>query len=288
VSVVIPALNEARNLAYVFGRLPADLHELILVDGNSTDGTVAEARRLRPDVRIVEQTGRGKGDALGAGFAACTGDVIVMLDADGSTDPREIPRFVAALCTGADVVKGSRYAQGGGSSDLTPTRRLGNKFLCSLVNVLYGTQYSDLCYGYTAFWRRCLPYIRLNVRGFEVETLINVRVARGGLVIHEVPSYERPRITGTSNLNAVRDGLRILRTILLERLRVSHRRALTSSGQPLRALTSGQPLRALTSGQPLRALTSGQSQRALTSGQSQRALTSGQSQRAPGEALGGS
>lgn len=229
VSVVIPARNEARNLAYVFGRLPDDLHELILVDGHSTDGTAAEARRLRPDVRVIEQQGRGKGDALIAGFAACTGDVIVMVDADGSTDPQEIPRFVAALCAGADFVKGSRYAQGGGSSDLTPTRRIGNTFLCGLVNALYGTHYTDLCYGYNAFWRRCLPYIHLNVPGFEVETLIAVRVARGGLVVHEVPSYERPRLVGSSNLNAIRDGIRILRTIFLERLRVSQRRALVSA-----------------------------------------------------------
>jgi glycosyltransferase involved in cell wall biosynthesis len=226
VSAVIPTLNEARNLAHVFSRLPSGLHQVIIVDGRSTDGTVAEARRLRPDVLIVEQQGAGKGDALSAGFDACTGDVIVMLDADGSTDPREIPKFVAALRGGADFVKGSRYAQGGGSSDLSPTRRLGNAFLCHLVNSLYGTQFTDLCYGYNAFWRRCLPYIRLDARGFEVETLINIRVARAGLSIQEVPSYERVRLHGISNLSAVRDGLLILRTIGLERLRVSQRRAL--------------------------------------------------------------
>jgi glycosyltransferase involved in cell wall biosynthesis len=231
VSAVIPARNEARNLAYVFGRLPADLHQLVLVDGHSSDDTVAEARRLRPDVEIIHQRGRGKGDALSAGFAACTGNVIAMLDADGSTDPREIPRFLAALCAGADFVKGSRYAQGGGSSDLTPPRRVGNALLCWLVNTLYGTSYTDLCYGYNAFWRRCLPYIRLDVPGFEVETLINVRIARAGLVVHEVPSFERPRLEGTSNLKAVRDGLQILRTIGLERLRVSHRHTLRRHGE---------------------------------------------------------
>lgn len=224
VSAVIPARNEARNLAYVFDRLPADLHQVIMVDGHSTDGTPEQARRLRQDIQIIHQAGQGKGDALRDGFAACTGDVIVMLDADGSTDPREIPRFVAALSAGADFVKGSRYAQGGGSSDLTPPRRLGNAFLCWLVNSLYGTHYTDLCYGYNAFWRRCLPYIRLDVPGFEVETLINVRVARAGLLIQEVPSYERPRLEGTSKLKAVRDGLHILRTIVHERLRISHRR----------------------------------------------------------------
>jgi glycosyltransferase involved in cell wall biosynthesis len=221
VSVIIPALNEEENLPYVFARLPQGLHELIVVDGDSTDDTVAAARRLRPDVRIVTQTGHGKGNALADGFAACTGDIVVTLDADGSTDAAEIPRFVAALLHGADFVKGSRFAQGGASSDITLMRRVGNQALNALVNSLYGTSYTDLCYGYNAFWARCLPYMRVDCNGFEVETLINVRIAKAGLVIHEVPSYERDRMHGRSNLHAVRDGIRVLRTIALERISAS-------------------------------------------------------------------
>jgi glycosyltransferase involved in cell wall biosynthesis len=228
VSVVIPTLNEAENLPHVFPRLPQGLHEVIVVDGRSTDGTVEVARRLRPDVRIVMQDGKGKGNALAAGFAAATGDIFVMLDADGSTDAAEIPRFVSALCNGADFVKGSRFAQGGASSDITFTRRLGNRWLNALVNTLYGTSYTDLCYGYNAFWARCLPYMRVDCDGFEVETLINVRIAKGGLVIHEVPSYERDRIHGSSNLRAVRDGSRVLRTIALERLSAASRQSITA------------------------------------------------------------
>jgi glycosyltransferase involved in cell wall biosynthesis len=223
VSVVIPALNEGKNLPYVFAGLPSGLHEIILVDGHSTDDTVAVARRLRPDVRIVVQPGRGKGEALASGFAACTGDIVVMLDADGSTDPAEIPRFVAALHHGADFVKGSRFAQGGASSDITRLRRVGNRALNGLVNSLYGTSYTDLCYGYNAFWARCLPYMRVDCAGFEVETLINVRIAKAGLIIHEVPSRERARLHGRSNLNAVEDGIRILFTILVERLSAASR-----------------------------------------------------------------
>jgi glycosyltransferase involved in cell wall biosynthesis len=218
VSVVIPTLNEAANLPYVFARLPAGLHEVIVVDGHSTDDTVAVARRLRPDVQIMLQTGHGKGNALAEGFAACCGDILVTLDADGSTDPAEIPRFVAALCNGADFVKGSRFAQGGGSSDITRTRRLGNRVLSTLVNGFYGTSYTDLCYGYNAFWAQCLPYLRVDCNGFEVETLINVRIAKAGLTVHEVPSYERDRISGQSNLHAIRDGFRVLSTIGAERI----------------------------------------------------------------------
>jgi glycosyltransferase involved in cell wall biosynthesis len=225
VSVVIPTLNEAQNLPHVFARLPAGLHEVIVVDGHSTDETAAVARALLPDARIVLQTGHGKGNALSTGFAACTGDIVVTLDADGSTDASEIPRFVAALCSGADFVKGSRFAQGGGSSDITRLRRIGNRALSAIVNNVYGTSYTDLCYGYNAFWTRCLPYLRVDCNGFEVETLINVRIAKAGLVVHEVPSYEQVRIYGASNLHAIRDGIRVLSTIGIERISAARPRS---------------------------------------------------------------
>ena len=226
VSVVIPTLNEARNLDHVFAALPAGLHEVILVDGHSVDGTPDVARRLRPDVRVVNQTRTGKGNALACGFAAATGDIIVMIDADGSTDPAEIPRFVEALTAGADFAKGSRFAPGAGSSDITPLRRLGNKLLGLAVNIIYGTRYSDLCYGYNAFWARHAPAFGLQAEspgqrkvwgdGFEIETVLNLRASAAGLAITEVPSFEHARIHGESNLRTLRDGQRVLRTILTE------------------------------------------------------------------------
>lgn len=225
VSVVIPARNEAKNLPFVFKGLPIGLHEVILVDGHSTDDTVAVARWLWPEIRVVMQTGRGKGDALAAGFALCSGDIVVTLDADGSTDPAEIPRFVAALCSGADFVKGSRFAQGGGSSDITLVRRWGNRALRTIVNKTYGTSYTDLCYGFNAFWKRCLPYMRVDCKGFEVEALIHVRIAKAGLVVHEVPSNEQDRISGASSLHAIRDGIRILSTIGAERISAARPRS---------------------------------------------------------------
>ena len=237
VSVVIPTLNEARNLPHVFTGLPPALYEVIIVDGNSVDDTVATARRLRPDVRIVKQSRCGKGNALACGFAAATGDIIAMVDADGSADPAEIPQFVKALLDGADFAKGTRFAAGGGSSDITRLRRLGNRFLSGLVNILCRTKYSDLCYGYNVFWRCHVPIFGLDAEspgpvdgtrfwgdGFEIETLINIRIARAGLAVTEVGSYEHPRIHGVSNLNAFSDGWRVLRTILVERFYYSRRR----------------------------------------------------------------
>ena len=216
VSVVVPAMNEERNIGAVLKRLPPDLHEVILVDGNSHDGTVQAARAAAPGIRVLTQSGRGKGDALRTGFAAVTGNLVVMLDADGSADPAEIPRFVAALEDGADFAKGSRFLEGGGSDDLTAIRRLGNAVLSGTANILHGTHFTDLCYGYNAFWARCLPFISLDAPGFEVETLINVRVASVGMRISEVPSYESQRLHGQSNLKTFRDGWRVLLTIVRE------------------------------------------------------------------------
>jgi len=235
--VVVPALNEARNLPHVFSRLPADVYEVILVDGRSVDDTIAVARRLRPDVRVVQQTRRGKGNALACGFEAATGDVIAMVDADGSADPGEIPVFVDALLSGADFAKGTRFAAGGGSSDITRLRRLGNRALGTVVNLCNGTHYSDLCYGFNVFWQKYVPVLELDVTspppakgdgrlwgdGFEIETLIHMRIAEEGLRVAEVPSFEHPRIHGVSNLDAFSDGLRVLATILIERRRARRR-----------------------------------------------------------------
>jgi glycosyltransferase involved in cell wall biosynthesis len=230
VGVVVPCLNEERNLPHVLSRLPEGLHEVILVDGGSVDRSVAVAREVLPSVTVLTQTRRGKGNALACGFAACTSDIVVMIDADGSTDPAEIPTFVQPLLDGADFAKGSRFLPGGGSHDITRLRRQGNYVLCAIVNRLFRTRFSDLCYGYNAFWRWTLPYIDLPKTdaapgsagemlwgdGFEVETLINVRAAAARLTIAEVPSVEAARLHGVSNLNAFRDGRRVLSTILRE------------------------------------------------------------------------
>ncbi len=217
VSVVIPALNEAENLPLVLPLIPDSVYEVILVDGRSTDGTVEVARSIRPDIRFVQQQGRGKGSALRTGFAAARGDIVVMLDADGSTDPREIPAFVAALVAGADFVKGSRFLPGGGTSDMPFYRKLGNLSFVLIVRVLFGGRFTDLCYGYNAFWRRVLPVLRLDGEGFEIETMMNVRALKAGLAVAEVPSFESERVYGTSRLRTIPDGLRVLRTIFRER-----------------------------------------------------------------------
>jgi glycosyltransferase involved in cell wall biosynthesis len=233
VSVVVPTLNEEKNIGWVLSRLPADLHEVILVDGRSVDGTVATARQIRRDVRVLNQPARGKGAALAMGLANVTGDIAVMIDADGSMDPAEIPGLVGALLSGADVVKGSRATAGGGSHDLSLLRKIGNWGLTFVANRLYTMNWRELCYGYAAFWADVLPLLDVHGlsdgppaatnksieygHGFEIEAVLFCRSARAQLRVAEVFSFEHERRHGESNLATWRDGWRVLTAIVKER-----------------------------------------------------------------------
>jgi glycosyltransferase involved in cell wall biosynthesis len=233
VSVVIPTLNEERNVGWVLERLPDIVAEVVLGDGRSTDDTIAVARSIRPDIRVVLETKPGKGAALRAGFAAATGEYVVMIDADGSMDPAEIVRFVDALQSGCDFVKGSRFAPGGGTADMSTIRRLGNGALRTAVNVLYRTNFTDLCYGFIGFRRERLSALRLDSQGFEIETEMIARAVVASLRIGEVASFEAQRRHGESHLNAWRDGRRALGTLLHERFVLPDSRVPATTDQPL-------------------------------------------------------
>ena len=213
ITAVIPAKNEEKNLPFVLPKIPPMVDELILVDGLSRDRTNELAKELRPDIRIIKQTGKGKGNALRCGFQNAAGDFIVMIDADGSMDPEEIPGFIEPLLHGYDVVKGSRFLPGGGTSDMENHRRFGNKMFLFLVNLLFKSKYSDLCYGYMAFKKEALQKIDLQSDGFEIETEFNVKVLKAGLKVTEVPSFEKKRLNGSGSLRCWQDGRRIIGTI---------------------------------------------------------------------------
>jgi glycosyltransferase involved in cell wall biosynthesis len=216
-SLIIPARNEARNITWVLEQVPDCVDEVLLVDGSSRDATLLMARLCMPKVRVVAQRGPGKGSALRTGFEEAVGERIVMMDADGSMSPQEIPRYLHFLDNGYDFVKGSRFVAGGGSQDITPLRRLGNLALVASVKALYRTTLTDLCYGFCAFRRCFLDHLDLQAEGFEIETEMVLRALQSGLRIAEVPSLELPRRSGKSNLHTFRDGARVLRTVLAER-----------------------------------------------------------------------
>lgn len=219
ISVVIPTINECLNIKEVLPKLPEFIDEVIIVDGCSTDGTIEEIKRYRHDAKIFIETKRGKGAALRRGFKEASGDLVIMMDADGSHDPKELPLLVDPVLNGYDVTKASRLLPGGGSDDFTPFRRFGNKMFVTMVNMLYGSNYTDLCYGYRAFKKDALEKLQIRTNGFEVETEQSILMLKAGLRIKEVPSFEIKRRYGYSRLHSFRDGWKILKIIISEYMR---------------------------------------------------------------------
>ncbi|MEU8233876.1 glycosyltransferase family 2 protein [Actinoplanes sp. NPDC048967] len=232
-TVVIPALNEEHNLPLILENLPP-VDEVVVVDGRSRDDTVAVAREVRPDVVVVRQTRSGKGNALVCGFAASTGDIVVTLNADGSADPQEIPRFVDALLSGAEAAHGSRLRPGGDHRDAGAAERFGHAVLCRVVNLFFGTRFTDLSCAYNAYWRELLPSLELPPpdargpkrgrpawgEGPEIDTLTTLRMATQGLRVVEVATVGYPRIHGDDRPRRVLPAaLRALRTAWSEYVR---------------------------------------------------------------------
>ena len=234
VTVVVPAKDEAANIRAVLPYL-GRFYEVIVVVSEDDEESARAAKTALPSAKIVHQTRKGKGNALVCGFRYVTGDIIVTFDVDGSADPHEIPRFVEALTNGADLAKGSRFCPGGGSQDITRFRAVGNFGLNVLATGLTGTRFTDLCYGFNAFWADQLPVLDLPSAdadapqvgdGFEIESMIIGRFALSKAIVVEVPSYEHDRYHGETNLNAIRDGFRVLWTLLRDRVHARRFRAL--------------------------------------------------------------
>jgi len=217
ITVIICTLNEEQNLPYVLPKIPEWVDEILLVDGHSTDRTVEVAGELKPDIKVLYQPGAGKGDALKYGIEQANGDIIVTLDADGTTDPEEMPKFIEPLLNGCDFTKGSRFLNSQPSMPLH--RRFGNWVLVTAANLLYGARYTDICSGYNAFWKRAIEKISLSSDGFQMEQEMNVKIKKAGLRVIEVPCQDRGRLGGTSKTQDLRQGLIDLIIIIRERFR---------------------------------------------------------------------
>jgi len=214
ITLLIPTLNEEENLPRVMPKIPPLVSEVLIVDGHSKDNTVKVAGELCPAARVVYQKNKGKGDALKCGIQEARGDIVVILDADDSMNPEEIPALISALMNGFDYVKGSRFLDGAGTLDMPKYRRLADKAFVFLETLLYGTKYTDATYGYKAFWVRSFKNINLRRDGFELDAEIDIKAKKAGLKVAEVPCHEEKRFGGEAKLHSFRDGWRILRTII--------------------------------------------------------------------------
>jgi glycosyltransferase involved in cell wall biosynthesis len=210
VSVIICALNEEESLPYVLPKIPEWVDEILLVDGHSTDDTVEIAKKLCPRIRVLYQTGEGKGDALKYGVNETKGEIIVTLDADGETPPEEIELFIKPLLEDNDFAKGSRLF-GKRPFKMPRYRWFGNKVLAFTCNLLYGTHFSDICSGYNSFWKK--EFLKLNLSygkreiGCSMEQQMIVRAKKAGKKIKEVPINIAGRIAGKSVISSVKQSV---------------------------------------------------------------------------------
>ncbi len=215
VSIIIPTLNEASNIRWLIPAIRKEMrdyaYEIIVVDKDSKDGTARLARSLGC---VVISGNLKKGEALLRGFAESRGEVLIAMDADQSHRPKELRLLITGIETGYDMCAGSRFITGGGSEDITPLRRFGNKMFVALGNLLYGSHYTDIAYGYNAFTRRTIKRLKLSESGFGIETDMHTKAAKYHLRVIEIPSYEKKRKSGSSNLRSFGDGLLILRIML--------------------------------------------------------------------------
>lgn len=221
-SIIIPTLNEEQNIGEVLAeieKLYQYYEELIVVDGGSKDATVTVCQNYNS--HLVNQEGKGKGNAIKTGVQRSTSEYILIIDGDGSHNPEEIRQFVQAISQGADVVKGSRFLEDAITYDMNLFRRLGNQFFVWLANTLFGTRFTDLCYGYLACRTALFHEMRICETGFAIDTEIFLKSQKKGARIVEIPSIEFERKSGKSNLRVIPDGLRILYVILHEALRRS-------------------------------------------------------------------
>ena len=217
VSIVIPTWNEESNIGKVIREVKRLLerygypYEVIIVDRYSADRTVRVARSL--GARVLYDTA-GKGAALIKGFKAARHKVVISMDADLSNRPNELLLLIAGIEAGYEICAGSRFLTGGGSDDMPWHRKAGNKFFVTLVNLMYRSRYTDMCYGYRSFTSGALRRLGLVEKGFGIETEINIKAAKKQMRVLEVPSFEKPRAKGAGKLHTWRDGYAILRVII--------------------------------------------------------------------------
>lgn len=219
-SVIIPAKDEEQTLPQLLEDLKQVIPtlegydvELICVDDHCRDRTAAIARAY--GARVVENKRKpGKGNALRAGFEAATGELLLMMDADYSHRPEDMPAFLSAMRDGVGLVIGSRVF--GGSEEYTHVRALGNVFLSGALGLSVGRYLSDALNGYKLFRKDVFTSFEYTSRMFEIEIELIANTLRKGYRVVEVISHERARAGGMMKSRVVRHGTRFLMRIIWE------------------------------------------------------------------------
>ncbi len=222
VSVIIPTLNEEESLEYVFNKIPKDdIDEVILVDGGSTDRTMEIAQKL--GLKAIRQEGSGLGSAVKQGLELTSGDIKIILDADGSHNPEDIIRLIEKVQEGYDVVVASRYCntlslssifKKGTSYDDTVLTTIGNKFFTLICKLVFKVPINDILMGFKAFRKEVFEKIKIDAKGPEYNVEVVLKAHKAGFKIGEISTIEQKRRGGKSKLNAFNDGMRILIEII--------------------------------------------------------------------------
>jgi len=213
ISVIIPTLNEGDCIGQLLEELPQDaVDEVIIVDGNSIDNTREVVQSFGYNAYL--QKSRGYGGALREGCEIATGDIIIMMDADGSHNPADITKIVEMMKEGYEYVMASRYLQGGKTEDDTWIRFTGNMLFTWLTNIVHGMRVTDSLYLFTGITKDGLKRLDLRCDGFEFCPEILIKAHKAGLRFAEVSAMERKRFGGKSKVNAFFHGLKILKEIL--------------------------------------------------------------------------
>ena len=218
ISVVIPTLNEEGNIKRVLEGVNNFMggkydYEIIVVDGNSNDRTVGISKAM--GARVVSEN-VGKGYAIRKGMNEANGNIIVTIDADCSHIPEEMGMMIDGIKKGYHVCMGSRFLKGGGTEDMPWHRKFGNKIFVSIVNAIWNSKYTDMCYGYRCFSKDSLKQMNLISDGFSIETKISIKAAKRGMKVLEIPSLEKARRAGEGKLRTFRDGYKVMKIILNE------------------------------------------------------------------------